>query len=375
MRKRMVVMLVVMGIFAATMAITKVRQIQAAMAAGASYQPPPEAVTTVVAAESRWERSLEAIGTVTALHGVTVSADLPGVVETIAFESGRPVRAGDVLVRLDTRQEEAQLAAGLARLDLARANFARAEGLRAEGVIAEADYDAARAERAQAEASVGETRATIGRKTVRAPFSGVLGIRQVDLGQYLAGGAPIVALQALDPIYVDFTVPQQDLSQVRVGGAVGVEADGLPAAGLAGRVTAIDAVVDTATRNVRVRATLDNPGQVLRPGMFARARLIQPDAVAVVTIPASAIRYAPYGDMVFIVEQMQGKEGQSYRGVRQQVVRLGDARGDQIAILDGVRAGEEVVTSGVFKLRNGAAVLVNNEVRPGNNPKPEPEDA
>jgi membrane fusion protein (multidrug efflux system) len=357
------------------MAITKVRQIQAAMAAGASYQPPPEAVTTVVAAESRWERSLEAIGTVTALHGVTVSADLPGVVETIAFESGRPVRAGDVLVRLDTRQEEAQLAAGLARLDLARANFARAEGLRAEGVIAEADYDAARAERAQAEASVGETRATIGRKTVRAPFSGVLGIRQVDLGQYLAGGAPIVALQALDPIYVDFTVPQQDLSQVRVGGAVGVEADGLPAAGLAGRVTAIDAVVDTATRNVRVRATLDNPGQVLRPGMFARARLIQPDAVAVVTIPASAIRYAPYGDMVFIVEQMQGKEGQSYRGVRQQVVRLGDARGDQIAILDGVRAGEEVVTSGVFKLRNGAAVLVNNEVRPGNNPKPEPEDA
>jgi membrane fusion protein (multidrug efflux system) len=352
----------------------KVLQIQAMIAQASSFQPPPEAVTTVVARQERWPATLAAIGTVRAVRGVTLSADLPGVVDEIAFDSGRPVREGEVLVRLDTRQERAQLAAAEAQRELARVNLERVQGLVAQGIVAQAELDRASAEHKQAEARVGEIRATIERKQIRAPFAGVLGIRQVDLGQYLKAGDPIVPLQALDPIYVNFAVPQQQVADVRLGREVRVSASGPDAAELSGRITAIDSVVDEATRNVQVQAAFANPGGVLRPGMFVEARVVSGEASAVLVLPASAISYAPYGDSVFVVSEAKGSTGEPYKAVTQQFVKLGATRGDQVAVLSGIEAGAEIVSSGAFKLRSGAAIQVNNEVQPANQANPRPED-
>jgi membrane fusion protein (multidrug efflux system) len=310
-----------------------------------------------------------------AVQGVTVSADLPGIVDRIAFDSGKPVREGEVLAQLDTRQEQAQLAAVEAARDLARLNFERMKGLVDQGAISRADYDRAAAEQKETEARVGEIRATIARKTIRAPFSGILGIRQANLGQYLAGGAPIVPLQSLHPIYVNFGVPQQDAGQVRPGRTVRVTTEDLAGVGFTGRVTAIDSIVDEATRNVQVQATLANPDGKLRPGMFVQTAVMVGASRSVITLPASAISYAPYGDSVFVVTDLKDPKDRPYRGVRQQFVKLGGTRGDQVAIVSGVKPGDEIVTSGVFKLRNGAAVHINNTVRPGNNPAPKPQDS
>ncbi|PYQ55217.1 MAG: efflux transporter periplasmic adaptor subunit [Acidobacteria bacterium] len=374
MAKRMIVMLATVAAFLAVIGTVKFRQIQAAVAQAASFQPPPEAVTTVLARKAEWAASLGAIGTVTAARGVTVSADLPGIVETIEFDSGRAVRAGEVLVRLDTRQEKAQLAAAEAQGDLTRLNLERARGLRAEGVIAQADLDRAIAESAQAEARVGEIRATIERKTVHAPFGGILGIRQVNVGQYLTGGAPIVPLQAVDPVYVNFSVPQQEVGDLGIGREVRVSAEGAAGGEFTGRITAVDSVVDESTRNVQVQATLPNPTGRLRPGMFVQTSIAVGGTRTVVALPASAVNYAPYGDSVFVVGDVKGPKGETYRGVRQQFVKLSGARGDQVAVVAGLKDGEEVVSSGAFKLRNGAAIKVKNDVQPPNNPAPKPED-
>ena len=373
--KRMVLMLSVMAAIIAGLGFVKFRQIQTAIAEGAAFQPPPEAVTTIVAALDDWPATQSAIGTTAPVQGVTVSADLPGIVDRIGFESGRAVREGDVLVELDTRQEKAQLAAAEAQRDLAQLNFKRMQNLVEDGAIARADYDRAAAEQKQTEARVGEIRATIERKTIRAPFSGVLGIRQVHLGQYLSAGDPVVPLQALDPIYVNFGVPQQEAGQLRVGRRVRLSGESLADVTLSGRVTAIDSVVDEATRNVTVQATFANPNGKLRPGMFVQVVATAGASQSVIALPASAISYAPYGDSVFVVGDMKDPAGKPYRGVRQQFVKLGATRGDQIAVITGVKPGEEVVTSGVFKLRNGAAVLVNNKVKPGNSKAPKPEDS
>ncbi len=375
MRKRMILMLAGMTVFLSAIGFVKFQQIQAAMAQYASFQPPPEAVTTITARREQWPATLSAIGTVVAVQGVTVSADLPGIVERIHFDSGDAVRAGQVLVTLDASQERAQLAAAAAERDLTGLNLERMRGLLDKGVTSQAEYDRAVAESRQGTAGVGEIRAMIDRKTIRAPFSGILGLRQVNLGQYLAGGAPVVSLQSLQPIHVNFSVPQQEVGRIPVGAPVRVTAEGIPDVGATGRVTAIDSIVDAATRNVQVQATFDNAEGRLRPGMFVEAHLTRGSAQEVIALPASAVSYAPYGDSVFIVEDMKGPDGSAYRGVRQQFVKLGTARGDQVAVLSGVEPGEVVVTSGVFKLRPGAAVVVNNEVQPGNSPAPQPEDS
>lgn len=375
MKKRMVFMLAAMTLFIATVGLVKFLQIRTAIAQYASFQMPPEAVTTVVAGEDRWPSSLSAIGSVMAVQGVTVSADLPGLVERIEFDSGRRIAAGDVLVRLDTNQERAQLAAAEAQSELATLNLARATQLLESKVLAEAEHDRFAAEAKTAEAHVGEIRATIERKTIRAPFTGALGLRQVNLGQYLNSGDPIVPLQSMDPIYVNFSVPQQEVVALKVGAEVRVAADSIPLARSLGRITAINSQVDEATRNVQVQATFHNPHGELRPGMFVDVRVTLGTHAQVIALPASAISYAPYGNSVFIVGDVQGPKGVSYRGVRQQFVKLGAARGDQVAVVDGIKPGDEVVTSGVFKLRNGAAILVNNATRPGNNPAPKPEDS
>jgi membrane fusion protein, multidrug efflux system len=373
--KRMILMLAITAAVIATLGFFKFQQVQEAMAQGASFQPPPEAVTTIVAQQEQWPSTLTAIGTMAAVQGVTVSADLPGTVDRIAFESGKFVNKGDLLVQLDTRQERAQLITIDSQREFANLNFDRMKGLLDQRVISRAEFDRAVTDQKQSEAQIGEVNATISRKTIRAPFSGVLGIRQVNLGQYLAPGDPIVLVQSLDPIYANFGVPQQDASQVRLGRTVRITAEELTGTVFEGRITAIDPRVDEATRNLQVQATLRNRGGQLRPGMFVEAEVLLGESRSVVTLPSSAINYAPYGDSVFVVTDLKGQDGQSYRGVRQQVVKVGAARGDQIAILEGINAGDEVVTSGVFKLRNGAAVQVNNKVQPSNSRTPKPGDS
>lgn len=374
MAKRMIAMLVVVIAFIAVLGLYKYSQIKKAMSQ--DWSPPPEAVTTIAARQEPWNATLSAIGTVAAVNGVTVSADLPGVIEQISFDSGHAVGRGAVLVRLDSRQERAQLAAAEAARELTRLSLERKAGLLAKAAIPQAMYDQASAEYKQAVARVGEIRAMIDRKTIRAPFAGVLGIRQVNVGQYLAGGAPIVSLQAVRPAYVNFTVTQQDLGRMTVGSVIEATSDALGGATEVGRIAAIDSVIDEATRNARVQAIFENRSGKLRPGMFVEAKLAQGTKSNAITLPASAISYAPFGDSVFIVEDVKDpKSGKTYRGVRQQFVKLGGTRGDQVAVLTGVKAGEEVVTSGVFKLRPGAAVTVNNAVQPGNLAAPKPEDS
>jgi membrane fusion protein, multidrug efflux system len=375
MAKRMFVMLTLTLLLVGALGFVKFKQIQTAIAQGAAYQPPPEAVTTIIAEQAQWPSTINAIGTMAAVRGVTVSADLPGIVEQVLFESGDAVREGQTLAILDTRQEQAQMAAAEAQRVLARLNFNRMQELLDQRVISKAEYDSATAQSRETEARVGEIRAAIERKTIRAPFSGILGIRQVNKGQYLAGGDPLVTLQSLNPIYVNVGVPQQAIGQIRVGRGVRITAESVGNVAFDGRVTAIDSVVDATTRNIQVQATLANPDSKLRPGMFVQTEMVLGANQSVIALPASAISYAPYGDSVFIVSDLKDDKGHTYRGVRQQIVRLGPARGDQIAVVSGISPGDEIVTSGLFKLRNGAAVQVNNKVKPGNNSAPKPENS
>ena len=373
MAKRIFLTLGVAVVVIAALGYFKTRQIQAAVKAN-SFQPPPTAITTVVARQETWPTTLSVVGTMVAIHGVTVSADLPGTVDKINFDSGKPVQQGEILVQLDTRQERAQLAATEAQRDLAKINYARYDELQKQGVISKQDYDKAMADQKQTEANVGEVRATIERKTIRAPFSGVLGIRQANLGQYLAAGSAIVPLQSLNPIYVNFSVPQDVLGQVKVGDNVRLTTENLTGLEFTGRVNALDSVVDQATRNVQVQATLANPAGKLKPGMFVQVEVGVGAKRSVLPLPASAISYAPFGDSVFIVTDLKDPGGKTYRGVRQQFVKVEGSRGDQVGVVSGLNPGDEVVTSGVFRLRNGAAVAVNNKIQPENSPAPKPED-
>ncbi|HLV88365.1 MAG TPA: efflux RND transporter periplasmic adaptor subunit [Candidatus Sulfotelmatobacter sp.] len=373
--KRMIVMVVVMLALVGGLGFVKFKQVEFAIAQGASFQLPPTAVTTVVAERETWPSTVSVIGTVAAIQGVTVSADLPGTIDKIHFESGQWVHEGDTLVELDTRQERAQLASLEAQRDLAKVNYDRAQQLVNAGVISHSDYDSATAQQKATEAQVGDTRAAIARKTIRAPFSGLLGIRQVSLGQYLAAGQAIVSLQSLNPIYVNFGVPQQDTGKVVLGHVLRVTNSDLPGMSFMGRITALDSVISEQTRNIQVQATLTNKDNKMRPGMFVQVELPMGEARSVIPLPASAINYAPYGDSVYVVADMKDPKGNSYRGVRQQVVKIEGSRGDQVGITSGLNPGDEVVSSGVFRLRNGAAVLVNNKVKPDNNPAPKPQDS
>ena len=371
MKKRMFLMVAAIAVFLTAIGAVKYGQIKKGIANQKSFQPPPEAVTTYVAKSEQWPTTLSAIGTVAAVQGVTVSADQPGIVERIAFESGQRVRQGDLLVQLDVRQEKAQLTAAQAQLDWARVSLDRAKRLVETQIGSQEALDSADSQFKAAEAKVGELKATIERKTIRAPFGGILGIRQVNLGQYLQSGSPVVPLQSLQPIYVNFSVPQQEIARLRIGGDVKVTSNEKGLSGN-GRITAIDSVIDPATRNVAAQATLPNADGKLRPGMFVDTTMAFGAVNDIIAIPASSINHAPYGDSVFIVTELKDPHGKTYRGVRQQFVKVGAGRGDQVAILTGLKPGEEVVTSGVFKLRNGAAVQVNNQTQPGNNPAPNP---
>ncbi|MCU1303874.1 MAG: hypothetical protein JWQ87_4158 [Candidatus Sulfotelmatobacter sp.] len=374
MARRLIVMLVVVAALLGALGFFKFRQVESAVQASA-FQPPPEAVTSIVTKREQWPATMSAIGTTEAVHGVMVSADLPGTVARINFDSGKAVHEGEILVELDTRQERAQLASLEAQSELAHANFGRMQELLNAGVISRQEYDQATSQQKATEANVAEIRATIARKTIRAPFSGILGIRKVNLGQYLPAGSPIVSNQTLNPIYVNIGVPQQAAVQVHVGGKLRVTTEDVAGKVFNGNVTAIDSEVDEATRNIQVQATLPNADGKLRPGMFVQVELPVGVSRQVIALPASAINYAPYGDSVFVITDLKDPKGQTYRGVKQQFVKIEGSRGDQVGIISGLNPGEEVVTSGVFKLRNGAAVQINNKVQPGNSPAPNPEDS
>jgi len=350
-------------------------QIGAMIAAGKSFVPPPEAVSTARVDAAEWQPTQSAIGTLVAVRGVTVSAELPGLVRDIAFDSGSWVKRGALMVRLDTSTEEAQLGAAQADAQLARLNLDRARSLREGGANTPADLDAAEARMKQADSAVATLQATIAKKNIRAPFDGRVSIRQVELGQVVAPGTPIASVQSVDPIYAEFSLPQQALAEVKVGQAARMRTDTFVNARWDGQVTTINSEVDPATRNVRFRATFPNPDGKLRPGMFVNVDVLAAEKRAVVLIPATAVIYAPFGDSVFVLEEHPAKEGAPAGLVaHQKFIRLGERRGDLVAVASGLSAGQTVVAGGAFKLRQGASVVVKNDLAPDASLAPRPTD-
>ncbi|HYD42388.1 MAG TPA: efflux RND transporter periplasmic adaptor subunit [Anaeromyxobacter sp.] len=352
----------------------KAAQIGAMIKAGASFAPPPESVTSAPVQATEWVATRSAIGSLVAARGVTLAAEVPGLVREITFDSGAAVREGAVLVRLDTSAERAQLEAAEADAALAQVNLDRARSLRQAESNAPADLDAAEARAKQAAAAVANLRAIIAKKTIRAPFAGRMSIRQVEVGQVLAAGTPIATLQSVTPIHADFWLPQQALADLQLGQAVRLRTDTFPDATWKGEITAINPGVDEATRNVKVRATFQNADGRLRAGMFANVEVLSSEKRQVVLIPVTSVLFAPYGDTVFLLEKKKDQAGKDQLTVKQQFVRLGERRGDFVAVTSGVEPGQQVVSSGAFKLRNGMAVAVNNALAPKAQLEPTPSE-
>ena len=374
MKKRIFLTLIGLVLLIAVLSGIKALQIDKMIEASSQFVQPPEPVTTAKVISVSWENVLPSIGSLTAVQGVTIATELPGKVVEIVFTPGSRVKKGDLLLRQDTSSEEAQLPGAEASLTLSSRNLSRAKSLIAEEMISQSQLDTAQANFQQAQAAVDNLRSQIAKKTVRAPFSGRLGIRLVNLGQSLREGDAIVSLQTLSPIYVDFQLPQQYLNQVRQGLPVRVTADGLPDRQLTGKITAINPQVNVATRSIGVQATLQNAEELLRPGMFVSVEVVLPKLQTVLSIPTTAVLYAPFGDSVFIIEEKQTEDGKKYLALRQQFIRLGEKRGDFVSVLSGLSAGESVVSTGVFKLRNGQTVVVDNSLTPEFKLNPQPEN-
>ncbi|GMT98557.1 efflux RND transporter periplasmic adaptor subunit [Corallococcus caeni] len=370
--KRWVIgVLLLVAVFAGLVAV-KAGQIVAMIKAGETFVPPPESVTSAQAESFGWQGTRSAVGTVIALRGVTLSAELPGVVNDIRFDSGASVKKGQVLVQLDTSSELAQLAGAEADAELSRLNRDRAEKLNAQGANTQSDLDAVRARATQAAATVAHLKSLIAKKTIRAPFEGRVGIRQVELGQLVSPGNPIVSLQSTSPALVEFQLPQQALAQVKQGQKVRLRVDVFPGESWEGDLTTINPEVEMSSRNVRMRATVPNADGRLLPGMFASVEVLSDASEPVVAIPATAVLFAPYGDSVFTLAEGKDAAGKTALLARQQFVRLGERRGDYVAVTSGLKPGQTVVSSGVFKLKNGAAVVVNNALAPPVEAAPQP---
>jgi len=348
--------------------------VRQAIAKHANFAPPPEAVTSIDAAESEWHSSLSAVGSVAAVQGVTLGIEEAGIVRSIFVESGTQVEKGTVLVELDTSVEEAELKGSIARLDRARHELERTKSLGEKNAISKSEFDKAEADFRSADSEAAALRARIARKRVVAPFAGKVGIKEVNVGQYLAAGAPVIPLHALNPLYVNFSLPQQAIQELSPGQKVTVTLEGTSVRELEGTLTAINPQIEERTRNGSLQVTVQNPKEILRPGMFVRVSMSLPSKQTVIAIPNSSISYAPYGNSVFVIETMKDPKGNEYLGVRSQIVKLGGQRGEQVAILRGLTPGEKVVTTGVFKLRPGAAVTINDALSPSNDPAPSPSD-
>jgi membrane fusion protein, multidrug efflux system len=377
----------VLSLFAliAVLVAIKFTQISSLMNMGkemAKAGPPPETVATTTAQTQSWEGTLSAVGSIAAARGVVVSNDAPGVVARIYFESGAVVRQGQTLVDLDTSVERAQLASSRAKVDLATLTVNRSRALVKSNTIAQSEADSDESQLKTASTDANAIRAQIDRKIVRAPFSGRLGIREINLGQYLNSGTRITVLEAIDTVYVDFTLPQQRLGEIKVGMPIRVTIEDVEGVPRDGTIAAVDPEVDATTRTIKVRAAVPNKEETLRPGMFANVSVVLPDQGKLVAVPATSLVHASYGDSVFVVEDKKDDSGGAAavaggnprQVARQQFVRVGASRGDFVAILDGVAAGQEIVSGGAFKLRNGSAVTVNNEVKVDAQLSPHPDN-
>ena len=344
----------------------KIFQFKAMNDAEARQVMPPQPVNAVQVREENWQPNLSSVGTVMAVQGTVVSTEAEGIVREIAFEAGSLVKAGDVLMKLDVDIEQAQLREAEADAHWARVSFERAKGLIGPRVISQADFDSAENTLKQAQARVDNIRAVIAKKTVRAPFDGKLGIRRISVGQFLEKGSPVVSLHSLDPVYVDYSLPQQRLGNLTEGLKVIVSSDAFQGQPFEGHITAINPEIDSTTRNVRIQATLANPGGQLRPGMFVTVETFLEASEKVLLIPAAAVLHAPFGNSVFIIEEGQaaGQDGAKPLVVRQQFVRLGQRRGDFVAATEGVKSGEKIVATGTFKLRTGMPVVIDNTLEP-----------
>lgn len=365
------------AVVAGVLAGIKALQIRAMIEQSESFSMPAAVVSTVGAVSASWETVFSAVGSVTAVQGVTMTAEAPGKVVRIDFDSGDRVEAGTVLAQLDISEETARLRALEAGENLARVNLRRIESLVAQRSTAKAEYDAALAEHRQILAQMDALKAFIAKKTIRAPFSGILGIRRINLGQNLGDSDVIVTLTRLDQVHVEFSLPQQQVAPVLPGATVRVTTDALPGQAREGRLSAVEPLADSATRTVRMQAELDNPGEVLRPGMFVNVSVVLPEKREVTLIPATAVLYAAYSDSVFVVEPAEQAEAGAAEGLtlRQQFVTLGERRGDFVAVERGLEPGRVVVSTGVFKYRNGQPVVVDNTLAPEFEISPTPENS
>jgi len=336
---------------------------------------PPTTVSSASVKEEDWAPRLTAVGSVSAVQGAVVSAELAGIVSEINFENGAEAKKGEVLMKLDASQEEALLRSAEAEAQLAKTDLERARDLAIKKVVSSAELDSAQSKFTRLNAVVDQMRSNIAKKSLIAPFDGQLGIRQVNVGQMINAGQQVVGLTALDSVYVDFALPEQYLSKLSKDLEVTVRADAFPDRQFKGKLTAINSMLDPVTRNVPLQATLENSDHTLHPGMFAKVEVALPETKKTIVIPGSAVSYAPYGDSVFVIEkQKDPKTGKESQVLRQQFVRIGDARGDFVAVTQGLKAGQTVVGTGVFKLRNGMAVTVNNDLAPKPQLNPKPED-
>lgn len=368
--KRFTIAFAAFAAVAALLVAVKGAQLQQMMTA--NHTPPITTVSTAKVEKQQWFPVINAIGTLAPIQGVTLSAELEGAIVSIAAANGASVKKGDLLIELDTSVERAQLAAAEARTDLTRLQVNRARSLRKNDTISQADLDSAVAQYAQSQADLAALQANIDKKSIRAPFDGRVGIRLVNEGQFVSRGTPLIPLQKLDMMFVDFFVPQRQTPHIEAGQAVNITVDAFPDQVFTAEVSAVNPQVDVMTRNVAVQATLPNQGEVLRSGMFVQVEVVLPTPENVVVVPATAISYASYGNSVFVVENVKGPDGSEYLGVRQQPIKLGRTRGDQIAVIEGLNGDEEVVSAGVFKLRNSMPIRVNNAVTPTNADDPRP---
>jgi membrane fusion protein (multidrug efflux system) len=364
------------GLIALITVIVGIKGLQIGKMMSTPMVMPPTTVSSATVKEEDWAPTLSAVGSISPVQGAVVSSELGGVVSQIAFENGGTAKKGELLVQLDASAEQAQLKSAEADLELARADLERSRDLVGRKVISRAEIDAAESKFKQKEGGVEQMRSMIAKKTVRAPFDGQLGIRQVNVGQMINPGQQVVPLTSLDPVFADFALPQQYLGQLKTGLDVHVTTDALAGRVFNGKVTAINSMVDSSTRNITLQATLENPDHALRPGMFAKAEVTLPEKHKALVVPGSAISYAPFGDSVFVIDKKKDeKTSKESQVIRQQFVRVGEGRGDFVAITQGLKAGEMIVSTGVFKLRNGMTVTINNDLAPKPQVNPHPVDS
>jgi membrane fusion protein (multidrug efflux system) len=374
MKKKILLTLVGILLLVAAIIGIKASQIMDLIAAGKTFQIPPISIQVTEATTQSWADQFDTVGTIESVQGVTLANEVAGKVEKIAFESGSMVAAGDVLVILDKASEEAQLRSAMAAAELADLNLTRTRELRKTSVISQSELDTAESQQKNTAARVEELQWMLQKRTIKAPFSGRVGIRQIQEGQFLQAGAPIVSLQSLDPVYVNFSLPQQRLSDLSVGMKVQATTDALAGRTFEGRLTAIDAEVDPLTRNIRLQATMANQDGGLRPGMFAAVSAIAPVEKKHIIIPGTAVIFAAYGNSVFVVKEEAGKDGKPHLVCDQKFVRLGSRKGDFVAVENGLQEGEKVVSAGGFKLHKGASVVIAEGERPVPSTSPQPSE-